>query len=965
MKKKEQGQETPHKPEAQKEKKRGGEQAIELREAAGQKKKNKPPKKTFPKQNDRAKEQPETVSHTNLIYLRQQAEKLAKDAAEAREELSRDETARLIHELQVHQIELELQNKELRYTQAELAETARKYSDLYDFAPTGYLAVNRTGKILEANLRAAAILGMKRDLLLGYYFPLRITEEEDRKNFSNVLHSLDQTEWQGEIVILDGQALGRIMLVNVLFMEDAEGQEVRRLALTDITALKQAQEALRQARDELEERVKARTEELKAVVENLRIENAERQRAQEKLLFQSQLLDMVTDSVIAMDPEGNILYVNEAACLNHGYSREELLQKKIFEIAAPGQYQEKSRERLEQMQAGHPPVFFEGVNQRKDGSTYPVEVRGKLAHVHGRALYLGALRDITERKAAEAALQQLNKELEERVARRTTELRETVAQLGEEVAQRQQAEARISADFEALGRLYEISMQLIQEDELPSLLEKILGAAIAITKAAKGNVQLLDPATGTLQIFRQIGFSQPFLDFFTAVPEGLGTCGTAMAQNSRLIVKDVRQSAIFAGTLALEVLLAEGVRAVQSTPIISRNGTLLGMISTHWQQPQEPAEHVLRLVDLLARQAAELIERSRAEAALRASEARFRSSFDQSPVGMVIADLDFKFKQVNPAYCRISGYTATELSSMAVTDIIHPDDLLKSLEEMRRFTSGEIDTVRAEERNIRRDGAIIWVEASANLIRDAEAHPLYYLGIIQDVTARKQAEAALRESEQRLRHLTSQILTTQEQERLRIARDLHDEMGQSLMALKMQLNSFKRRVKRGQGDWEELDQATAFVNLIADQIREICQSLRPAALENLGLNGALRELLTEFHKHHGLEVTEEFADLSGLFSNEAQITVYRLFQECLTNAVRHGKATRVTVRSQKGDGTVCFSCADNGVGFDLEEVRSRSRRGTGLAAMEERVRLLQGAFTIASAQGQGTRIDITLPVDTK
>jgi PAS domain S-box-containing protein len=516
----------------------------------------------------------------------------------------------------------------------------------------------------------------------------------------------------------------------------------------------------------------------------------ERQRAREQLLFQSQLLDLVTDSVITMDLEGNLLYVNDTACLNHGYSKEELLQKKIFDLVAPGQYQERSRKRIQRMQAGFPPEFFEGVNQRKDGCTYPVEVRGKLVHVDGRDLYLGAVRDITARKAAEQALQRLNEELEERVKDRTEDLQRTVEQLQLEIEDRLEAEGK-----------------------------------------------------------------------------------------------------------------------------------------------------------------------------LQASETRFRSSFDQSPVGMVIADLDFRFKQVNPAFCRITGYTAAELSSMAVPDLVHPDDLPKGLEEMGRFRTGEIDEVRLEERNIRKDGTVIWIEASVNLIRDAEASPRYYLGIIQDVTARKQAEAALRESEHRLRHLTSQILTTQEQERQRIARDLHDEMGQSLMALKMQLNNFKRRVKRGQEAWEEFDQAIDFVNVITDQTRKICQSLRPTALANLGLNGALRELLAEFQKHHGLKVMEQFADLNGLLSNEAQITVYRLFQECLTNAVRHGQATSITVRSQQGDGNVCFTCEDNGTGFDLAQARSRRRPGMGLAAMEERVRLLQGSFDITSARGRGTSIDVTLPTD--
>ncbi|MEJ2672501.1 MAG: sensor histidine kinase, partial [Deltaproteobacteria bacterium] len=235
--------------------------------------------------------------------------------------------------------------------------------------------------------------------------------------------------------------------------------------------------------------------------------------------------------------------------------------------------------------------------------------------------------------------------------------------------------------------------------------------------------------------------------------------------------------------------------------------------------------------------------------------------------------------------------------------------------------------------------------------------------LAEEVNERKQTEDILKESEQRLRYLATQILTTQEQERQRIARDLHDEMGQSLMALKMQLNAFKRRVKRKEEAWEEFDQALEFVNVIADQVRETCQSLLPTSLESLGLNGSLRELLSEFQKPHGLEVMEEIADLSGLFPEEVQITVYRFFQECLTNALRHGKAISVKVCAYKQDGTVRFSCEDNGSGFDLEEVRSRRRPGIGLVAMEERVRLLQGSFEITSSKGQGTRIEIILPAD--
>jgi PAS domain S-box-containing protein len=223
----------------------------------------------------------------------------------------------------------------------------------------------------------------------------------------------------------------------------------------------------------------------------------------------------------------------------------------------------------------------------------------------------------------------------------------------------------------------------------------------------------------------------------------------------------------------------------------------------------------------------------------------------------------------------------------------------------------------------------------------------------------------LKRAQEKLRQLNRQLLTVQERERQRIARDLHDEMGQSLMALKMQLNAFKRGFKRGREDWSEFDSVVDHINVIAEQARKICQSLRPTTLENLGLNGALRQLLGEFQKHHGLEVSEELDDISGLFSSEGQITVYRLFQECLNNATRHGNATRVKVSAQKRDGSVCFICEDDGIGMDLDKVKSRdeSQWGIGLAAMEERVRLLQGSFEITSTKGKGTRIKITLPPD--
>jgi signal transduction histidine kinase len=243
--------------------------------------------------------------------------------------------------------------------------------------------------------------------------------------------------------------------------------------------------------------------------------------------------------------------------------------------------------------------------------------------------------------------------------------------------------------------------------------------------------------------------------------------------------------------------------------------------------------------------------------------------------------------------------------------------------------------------------------------RDRHGQRLHRLNLT-DITELRQ----VRES---LRQLTEQLLTFQEMERRRIARDLHDELGQSLMALKMKLNSVMRSFRRGEEPWEDFGRAIDYVNTIATKARNICQSLRPSVLEDLGLDQALHQLLEEFREQHELELLEELEGLGGLFSAESQIAIYRIIQECLNNPIRHGEATRVRVGAQNRDGAVCFICEDNGVGFDLAEVRARGEasRGSGLIAVGERVRLLHGSLKITSDPGQGCRIVFTLPTDQK
>ncbi|MGB9940554.1 PAS domain S-box protein [Methanosarcina sp.] len=173
--------------------------------------------------------------------------------------------------------------------------------------------------------------------------------------------------------------------------------------------------------------------------------------------------------------------------------------------------------------------------------------------------------------------------------------------------------------------LHKLSTRYIEGSDSFSIFQEMVEAAIAITRADKGNIQILDLSTGKLKIEAQRGFSLPFLKFFEFVGAGeAATCGAAMEKMERVVVEDITHSPIFSGSEALDILLDEGVKAVQSTPLFSRSGKLLGIISTHFSQVHTPDERELRLIDILARQAADIIERQKAEEELCQSERRTR-----------------------------------------------------------------------------------------------------------------------------------------------------------------------------------------------------------------------------------------------------------------------------------------------------------------------------------------------------
>jgi signal transduction histidine kinase len=236
----------------------------------------------------------------------------------------------------------------------------------------------------------------------------------------------------------------------------------------------------------------------------------------------------------------------------------------------------------------------------------------------------------------------------------------------------------------------------------------------------------------------------------------------------------------------------------------------------------------------------------------------------------------------------------------------------------------------------------------------------------EEVTNRLQTEEALKKSEARLRHLSFQLLAAQEGERKRLAAELHDELGHALLTIKLQLRAMERGLIPAQKTLaEDIEALQSFIDGVLDNVRRMYFDLSPGNLEDLGLTGALRQILDEFAKHHKNICWQVRLDnLDREFPPLTQTAIYRIVQEILTNIGKHARPSQVSVRVKRNPTAALFTVEDNGCGFDTSQIHSLDdpNQGLGLAAMEERVRMQGGTLEIISRENQGTRIAFTLPL---
>jgi PAS domain S-box-containing protein len=343
--------------------------------------------------------------------------------------------------------------------------------------------------------------------------------------------------------------------------------------------------------------------------------------------------------------------------------------------------------------------------------------------------------------------------------------------------------------------------------------------------------------------------------------------------------------------------------------------------------------------------------RRRAESALQASERRYRTLFEKANDAIFLETDDDAIIGANLRACKLLGYSQEELLSKMVPDLQAPEvrgspgTVIKG--ELANHSDRPFEAV-----DVHRDGTRIPVEVTDAVIEEDGRRMV--LSIVRDITERKQAEKALRESQTELRMLTGRLLRAQETERRRIARELHDDLNQGLALLAVELDLLSQKPGQSATDM------SARVKELSSTVHDLSHQLHPSKLEQLGLVAAVRSLCRELTLGHGLPIEFSHHDVPDVIPEDTALCLYRIVQEALRNTIKHSGARHATVELSGSGETICLRIDDDGTGFDAGSADGHG--GLGLISMRERLHLVGGAITIDSRPSGGTRIDVQVPL---
>ena len=421
---------------------------------------------------------------------------------------------------------------------------------------------------------------------------------------------------------------------------------------------------------------------------------------------------------------------------------------------------------------------------------------------------------------------------------------------------------------------------------------------------------------------------------------------------------------------------ADHVRNWMGVPLVSSD-RVIGLYSVDKTEPDFFRPEHVRLAETLAARAVSAIrnaqlfeqtqryvveleeriaERRQAEMALRESEERYRELFENARDAIYVQDLEGNYTSINRAAEQLSGYTREEIIGHKFTEFIAVDHIRDAANRFCENIARQGETTHEVEL-LAKDGRRIPVEVSSRAIYE-NGELVGIQGMARDITERKLAQDALK-------MFSRKLIEAQEDERRRIARELHDQIGQILTAVKMNLHMVQKVCTSPEACSYVKDNIEA-VDEALRLVRDLSVDLRPPVLDDLGLATALRWYVNRYTARTGLDVEVEIGmiDDNERFSRDIETACFRIAQEALTNVIRHANANQVVVQLAKEENNLVLSVKDDGAGFDLEQLRKQSSRAAtlGLVGMQERAHAAGGALEIDSEVSKGTVVRLTLPL---
>ena len=393
-------------------------------------------------------------------------------------------------------------------------------------------------------------------------------------------------------------------------------------------------------------------------------------------------------------------------------------------------------------------------------------------------------------------------------------------------------------------------------------------------------------------------------------------------------------------------------------------------------QIESPAVQTLRAINFVTTTSLVLYlvlrrtlrRRRQAEEALRLSQQRFECVALATTDAIWEVNLETKAVWWSEGIEKLFGFRSEEVSSKYDWWLqrVHPDDRERVTEAIRKAVEGGGKAWSSEYRFRRQDERYATVLDRGFIIRDRLGKPLRLVGGLSDISEQRTAEKALENSRQQLRALTARLQTGREDERTKVAREIHDELGQILTALKLNLDWLERKItERGAGPalndlLDRILESLEMTETAIQSVQRIATDLRPAALDNLGLIEALQQEAHRFQLRSGIPCELRLPPDHPRLAPETSTAIFRVFQEALTNVARHSEATAARVSFETQNDQVLLQLEDNGKGIGVEAISDP--RSLGLLGMTERAAALGGHVAVAPVIPHGTRITLQLPL---